>query len=154
MPPSVDQSDLRMCMLSHHAYHHWDINKWTATIYSGSIDYKNANYNYVSKSNPIVHWFLITFSDHLRKNTITRTKSAGLQYFFITPGFSFHYKPMLISLRTKSIVTDNSLKEKWMKEKVPFLGFLIRFYDFSSLFLKAIFKFRKYTKIFKLNWVC
>ena len=70
------------CVYSHTMFvsHLEDINKWNAAFHSGSnSNEKNSNQNCVSKSNPILHCFSITFSDHHKKKIINSINSASLQ---------------------------------------------------------------------------
>ena len=86
---------------------------------------KNINRNYVSKSNPIFHCFLIT-SDHRKKTSLTVPSQLvysnffSICFFFTLPGFAFSYNPMLTPSRTKSIVIDNFLKRSDRKKGSPF----------------------------------
>ena len=109
---------------------------------------QSTNQNYVSKSNPILHCFLITFSDHQKKTSLTvptllvNNNFFYNMFFFTPPGFSFGSSPMLSSSCTKSIVTNNSLKRSVQKKASLFLRILIRLYDLKTfltpctLFLK------------------
>ena len=96
---------------------------------------KNTNQNYVSKSNPILCCFLITFSNHQKKTSLTAltllTYIFFLSFFFFqmfsfsSPGFSFGYNPMLISSSINSFVSDNSLKISDRKKGPLFKDFYL-----------------------------
>ena len=82
---------------------------------------ENTNWNYVSKSNP-----LITFLGHQKKTSLTvstlLTKSNffSICFFFTPPGFSFGYNPMLTSSSIKLFVIDNSRNRSDWKKGSPF----------------------------------
>ena len=108
-----------------------------------SLFIKNTNWNCVSKSNPILHCFLITFSVHQKKNRYQYQLcwlTVIFNVFFFNPsGFSFGYHPMLTSSSTKSIVTDNSLKRSDRKKGSSFFMILIRFYNFKTFLIPCTF---------------
>ena len=121
-----------MRIRSHYAYPPRDINKWTAAL----LIFKNSNQNCVSKSNSILHCFLITFSDHKKKpllpDQLCWLTVIFFQYVFIHPSWIFLWlKSQAYFLSYKIDCHWQFYEENWLKESVPLFRILIHFYGFK-----------------------